>query len=364
MVLRPGARGTLARVHPSAPARLSVLVVTWNCREAVSKTLAGLARQLAPGDELVVVDNASEDGTADAVARVAPDALVLRNVENVGFAPACNQAAEAARGDLLLLLNPDATPAPGLCEAIRRPLHDGRGWAAWMGLVTADGGHTINTSGGVIHFTGIAWAGESGEPVSKAPQARATFRSPPARAWRCRGRPGSSREASARTSSCTTRTSISPCACASAVGASDSSRTRASTTTTSSTRGRASGGCWSETGGRRSSARTRARCSRCSRRRCSPRSSCSCPCRLPVVGRLKRPGHMRICCGHCRASCASGGASSPRGRSPRGSSRPCSRRGCRRRISVAPRRPGLLNAALRLYWAAVRGVLRASSTRR
>ena len=38
-----------------------------------------------------------------------------------------------------------------------------------MGLVTADGGRTINTSGGVIHFTGIAWAGEAGEPVSKAP---------------------------------------------------------------------------------------------------------------------------------------------------------------------------------------------------
>ena len=157
-------------MHPPAPVRLSVLVVTWNCRAAVSKTLAALAEQLAPDDQLVVVDNASEDGTADAVAQVAPGAIVVRNSENVGFAPACNQAAEAAAGDLLLLLNPDATPAPGLCEAIRRPLRDGRGWGAWMGLVTADGGRTINTSGGVIHFTGIAWAGESGAPIADAPQ--------------------------------------------------------------------------------------------------------------------------------------------------------------------------------------------------
>ncbi len=156
-------------MHPFAPVRLSVLVVTWNCRAAVSQTLAALADQLAPDDQLVVVDNASEDGTADAVAQLMPHATVLRNAENVGFAPACNQAAEAARGDLLLLLNPDATPAPGLCDAIRRPLRDGRGWDAWMGLVTADDGRTINTSGGVIHFTGIAWAGEAGEPVSKAP---------------------------------------------------------------------------------------------------------------------------------------------------------------------------------------------------
>jgi GT2 family glycosyltransferase len=143
--------------------------VTWNCRAAVSRTLAALVGQLGPEDELVVVDNASADGTADAVAHVAPGAVVLRNSENVGFAPACNQAAEAAGGNLLLLLNPDATPAPGLADAIRRPLEDGRGWDAWMGLVTADGGRAINTSGGVIHFTGIAWAGLSGRPVSEAP---------------------------------------------------------------------------------------------------------------------------------------------------------------------------------------------------
>jgi GT2 family glycosyltransferase len=147
-----------------------VLVVTWNCRAAVEKTLAALCEQLGPEDQLVVVDNASEDGTADAVTEVAPQALVLRNAENIGFAPACNQAAEAAGGDLLLLLNPDAAPAPGLCEAIRRPLHENREWGTWMGLVTADSGRQVNTSGGVIHFTGIAWAGESGAPIANAPR--------------------------------------------------------------------------------------------------------------------------------------------------------------------------------------------------
>lgn len=157
-------------MRPPSPVRLSVLIVTWNCRAAVSRTLAALVGQLGPEDELVVVDNASEDGTADAVADAVPAATLLRNAENVGFAPACNQAAEAAGGDLLLLLNPDATPAPGLADAIRRPLEDGRGWAAWMGLVTTDAGRAINTSGGVIHFTGIAWAGLSGRPVSEAPR--------------------------------------------------------------------------------------------------------------------------------------------------------------------------------------------------
>jgi N-acetylglucosaminyl-diphospho-decaprenol L-rhamnosyltransferase len=158
-------------VSPPAPARLSVLVVTYNCRAAVAESLPPLVAQLQPGDQLVVVDNASVDGTADAVSSAAPAAEVIRNDANVGFAPACNQAAEIAAGDLLLLLNPDALAAPGMCDAIRHPLEDGRGWAAWMGLVTADRGRTINTSGGVIHFTGIAWAGESGKPLAEAPAA-------------------------------------------------------------------------------------------------------------------------------------------------------------------------------------------------
>jgi GT2 family glycosyltransferase len=95
---------------------------------------------------------------------------VIRNTANIGFAGAANQGAARASGELLLFLNPDATPAPGMADAIRAPLLDGRGWAAWMGLVTQDDGRLINTSGGVVHFTGVAWAGESGVPVADAPR--------------------------------------------------------------------------------------------------------------------------------------------------------------------------------------------------
>ena len=47
--------------------RLSVVVVTFNCREAVARSLPPLVEQLAGGDELIVVDNASSDGTPAAV---------------------------------------------------------------------------------------------------------------------------------------------------------------------------------------------------------------------------------------------------------------------------------------------------------
>jgi hypothetical protein len=144
---------------------MSVVIVAWNEREALSRTLPPLTDQLREGDEVIVVDNGSTDGTPEVVRELAPSARIVSLGENRGFAPAVNAGADAAQGDLLLVLNPDAAPQPGFSDAIRRPLADDRGWGAWMGLVTEDGGRLINSIGGVVHFTGIAWAGGAGEPV-------------------------------------------------------------------------------------------------------------------------------------------------------------------------------------------------------
>jgi GT2 family glycosyltransferase len=146
----------------AAATRLSVVVVTYNCADAVAESLPPLGEQLGPDDELVVVDNDSADATVAVVRSLAPRATVIETGTNAGFATAANVGARAASGDLLVFLNPDATAAPGFARAIRAPLEDGRGWAAWMGLVTAEGGRIVNTNGGVVHFTGIAWAGEAG----------------------------------------------------------------------------------------------------------------------------------------------------------------------------------------------------------
>ena len=161
-------------------ATLSVLIVTHDSRQAVAATVPALVAQLRDGDELIVVDNASADGTAAAVRDLAPGATVIETGANLGFAAACNRGAEAAGGELLCLLNPDAVPQDGWRDAIERPLADGRGWAAWQALVTADGGRTINTRGGVVHFTGVAWAGGAGEPVHSSEAA--TGAGPPASA--------------------------------------------------------------------------------------------------------------------------------------------------------------------------------------
>jgi GT2 family glycosyltransferase len=147
---------------PDVATRLSVIVVTFNSRDAVAASLPALCEQLRPDDELIVVDNASSDGTLDVVGAVAPDAVALPQPANVGFAAGANAGAREARGELLVFLNPDATPAPGFAAAIRAP--SDAAWSAWMGLVTAEDGRLVNTNGGVLHFTAIAWAGEAGVP--------------------------------------------------------------------------------------------------------------------------------------------------------------------------------------------------------
>jgi len=148
---------------------LSVLIVAWNSREELGRTLPALLRELEEGDELIVVDNDSGDGTAEAVAELAPAARLVRTGDNMGFAAGANIGAAGARGDLLVILNPDAAPLPGWGEAIRCPWE--RGWAAWQALVAEKGGSRINSAGNPVHFTGIVWAGDHGRPIGEAPPA-------------------------------------------------------------------------------------------------------------------------------------------------------------------------------------------------
>lgn len=147
------------------------MIVTYESAAALPRTLPALVSELRGGDELIVCDNGSSDGTPRLIAELAPDATLLETGENLGFGAACNLAAARARGELLLFLNPDNVVAPGFRDAIELPLLEGRGWAAWQGLVTDREGELLNTRGGAIHFSGIAWAGGAGLPRSQAPSA-------------------------------------------------------------------------------------------------------------------------------------------------------------------------------------------------
>lgn len=108
----------LPRVHPSAvtlpPAEfdLSVVVVSYNVRDLLLDCLTALEAALIAGrrsHEVIVVDNASADGSADAVRRRFPAARVLEQPVNLGFAAATNAGIRRSRGRTVVLLNPDTT---------------------------------------------------------------------------------------------------------------------------------------------------------------------------------------------------------------------------------------------------------------
>jgi hypothetical protein len=93
---------------------LSILVVTYNSARLIGPLLSQLEGELAGlAAEVIVVDNASADDTAARVHRAHPWVRLFASTSNLGFAAGNNLAAKHARGRLLLLLNPDALPAPG-----------------------------------------------------------------------------------------------------------------------------------------------------------------------------------------------------------------------------------------------------------
>jgi len=120
---------------------LSVLIVSYNSRRLIDALLDGLARELAPLDaEVVLVDNASHDGSADHVASRHPWVRLVRSEHNLGFAAGNNLAARHAQGRVLLLLNPDALPEPGaIARGLARLDDDARVGMAGGRLIDAAG---------------------------------------------------------------------------------------------------------------------------------------------------------------------------------------------------------------------------------
>jgi N-acetylglucosaminyl-diphospho-decaprenol L-rhamnosyltransferase len=97
---------------------LSILIVTYNSANLIGRLLDQLQKEICSHDqprriEVVLVDNASRDGTAELVARDYPWVSLRASTTNLGFAAGNNLAAQQAQGRYLLLLNPDALPAPG-----------------------------------------------------------------------------------------------------------------------------------------------------------------------------------------------------------------------------------------------------------
>jgi N-acetylglucosaminyl-diphospho-decaprenol L-rhamnosyltransferase len=105
------------------PAAATVVIPTLDARDLLAQSLASLTAQTVPVD-IVVVDNASNDGTAEMLATRFPGITVIRNGVNLGFGRAVNMGVAAADGDVeaIVLVNNDTVCAPDFVERLCAPL--------------------------------------------------------------------------------------------------------------------------------------------------------------------------------------------------------------------------------------------------
>ncbi len=108
---------------------LSIVIVSYNVRYDLLNCLASIEAWLAETDkqvEVIVVDNASHDGSPDSVRRRFPDTRIIELDVNAGFAAANNRGVESARGRFIAFLNPDTTVVGNAFGLMMRHLIDNR----------------------------------------------------------------------------------------------------------------------------------------------------------------------------------------------------------------------------------------------
>jgi hypothetical protein len=124
---------------------LSIVIVSWNTRDLLAHCLASVFAQQDEkggglGLEVLVVDNASGDGSPEMVRDQFPQVHLLQNPDNPGFAAANNQGIRQCHGDYILLLNPDTIVKPGALATLVKFMDEHpQAGAAGARLLNADG---------------------------------------------------------------------------------------------------------------------------------------------------------------------------------------------------------------------------------
>jgi GT2 family glycosyltransferase len=145
---------------------ISVIVVNWNRCDLLRACLQSLERQAGARLEVIVVDNGSQDGSAEMVAReFCGFVRLICNTENRGFCAANNQGIQAARGAFIALLNNDAEAEPGWLSALLSAFDAGAeiGMAASKIVMYEDRGR-IDKAGHLIYPDGQNRGRGTGEP--------------------------------------------------------------------------------------------------------------------------------------------------------------------------------------------------------
>lgn len=152
--------------------RVSVVIVNWNGKRFLERCLTALREQTVRPDEIILVDNASSDGSL-AIVRRFPEVRVMALDTNTGFARGNNLAIAAAAesSTWIALLNPDAYAAPDWLETLLRAARARPDCAVFASrLVDAACPQRLDGDGDAYHLSGLVWRIGHGSPAPTKPE--------------------------------------------------------------------------------------------------------------------------------------------------------------------------------------------------
>jgi len=143
--------------HPAQPS-VSIIVIAFNNRHYIDACLQSLCAQAYDNYEIIVVDNASSDGSADYVEAHYPTVRLIRSAANLGFGGGNNLGARHATGDYLVFINMDTVVHQHWLTPLVQTLQDNPDIGmATSKILLLDSPDRINTCGNTIHIAGFGY---------------------------------------------------------------------------------------------------------------------------------------------------------------------------------------------------------------
>src|SRR5438128_2200640 len=144
----------------------SIVIVSYNSRKDIDDCLRSLYAANDGPIEVIVVDNASSDGSAEYIAAHYPQVRLIASAENLGYAQGANLGAQAAQGDYLVIFNMDVVVERGWLNPLRSFLdaHPEAG-AVNPCILLYEQPTQINALGQNVHVTGLGFNRKLNFPI-------------------------------------------------------------------------------------------------------------------------------------------------------------------------------------------------------
>ncbi len=137
--------------------KISVILLSYNSSHDLKECIPSVLKQNWPNVEIIVVDNASTDGTPSFIRSTYPEITLIETGSNCGYAGGNNIGANYADGDIVIVANPDTLMNPRWLLELIKPFYYDPSLKATTSKIMVYGQERINTCANLSHFTGVTF---------------------------------------------------------------------------------------------------------------------------------------------------------------------------------------------------------------